>query len=438
VGVVTLTQPDPQEVDARTEDDLARLPDARVVSTGRVRGMGVFLVLIAVAMVFGFGGVKSSDRAAFELNSPPLTTWPATLHMSVRWIAVALGIVTALLGLVLIIRTRKRGSFLLFGIGCILFLWVFLAWAAKGQQLNVIAVLAGTVVAATPLVYGALSGVMCERSGVVNIAIEGQFLAGAFLGAMIASVTHDLWLGMLGGAAAGAIFGALLAFLALRYGADQIIVGVVIVTFCTGLTNFLTGQVLSPHQSLNIGIEYRNWAIFGLSKIPIVGPILFDQNVFIYGAIILLVVIQVALFRTRWGLRVRAVGEHPRAAATVGIHVLSVRYRNVILGGVIAGIGGAFFTIGSTGAFASEMTADLGYVALAAMIFGRWRPYGALGAALLFGFAENLQTFLSLLNVHIPSPFLNMAPYVITIAVVAGLVGRVRPPAADGTPYAKE
>jgi general nucleoside transport system permease protein len=434
VGVVTITEPESPSAESPTGAELA--PDARLVSTGRVRGMGVFLVLIAVAMVFGFGSAKSSVKAAFELNSPPLTTWPGTLHMSVRWVAVTLGIITAVLGLVLIVRSRKRGSFLLFGIGCILFLWVFLAWAAKGTELNVIAVLAGTVVAATPLVYGALSGVMCERSGVVNIAIEGQFLAGAFLGAMIGSATHDLWIGMIAGAFAGAIFGALLAFLALRYGADQIIVGVVIVTFCTGLTNFLTSQVLSPHQNtLNSGIEFRNWAIFGLSKIPIIGPVLFDQNVFIYGAIILLVVIQVALFRTRWGLRVRAVGEHPRAAATVGIHVLSVRYRNVILGGAIAGIGGAFFTIGSTGAFASEMTADLGYVALAAMIFGRWRPYGALGAALLFGFAQNLQTFLSVLGVHIPSPFLNMAPYVITIAVVAGLVGRVRPPAADGTPY---
>jgi ABC-type uncharacterized transport system permease subunit len=433
VGVVTITEPESQSADAASRVDLA--PDARLVSTGRIRGMGVFLVLIAIVMVFGFGSVKSSVKAAFELNSPPLTKWPGTLHMSVRWVAVVLGVITAAIGILLIVRSRKRGSFLLFGIGCILFLWVFLAWAAKGTELNVVAVLAGTVVAATPLVYGALSGVMCERSGVVNIAIEGQFLAGAFLGAMVGSATDDLWLGMLAGAFAGAMFGALLAFLALRYGADQIIVGVVIVTFCTGLTNFLTSQVLSPHQSLNTGITFRNWAIIGLDKIPIVGPVLFDQNVFIYGAIILLVVIQVALFRTRWGLRVRAVGEHPSAAATVGIHVLSVRYRNVILGGVIAGIGGAFFTIGSTGEFASEMTADLGYVALAAMIFGRWRPYGALGAALLFGFAQNLQTFLSLLNVHIPSPFLAMAPYVITIAVVAGLVGRVRPPAADGTPY---
>jgi simple sugar transport system permease protein len=288
-------------------------------------------------------------------------------------------------------------------------------------------------------VFGSLSGVMCERSGVVNIAIEGQFLAGAFLGAMIGSVTGDLWLGVLAGAVAGAIFGWLLAFLTLRYGVDQIIVGVVIVAFCTGLTNFLTEQVLTPDQTtLNSPQTFSPVALPLVDKIPILGPVLFDQNIFVYLAAVLLVLVHVGLFKTRWGLRVRAVGEHPRAAETVGINVIRVRYRNVVLGGVIAGIGGASFTIGSAGEFSSEMTAGLGYVALAAMIFGRWRPFGALGAALLFGFSVSLQSFLAVLNVDVPSPFLAMAPYVITIAVVSGLVGRVRAPAADGVPYSRE
>jgi simple sugar transport system permease protein len=280
-----------------------------------------------------------------------------------------------------------------------------------------------------------MSGMMCERSGVVNIAIEGQFLAGAFLAAMISSATGNLWLGVIAGAAAGGLFGALLAFLALRYGADQIIVGVVIVAFCTGLTNFLTEQVLSTDQSLNAGVTFSSFGIPLLDRVPVLGPALFNQNFFFYGAAVLLVVMHVGLFKTRWGLRARAVGEHPRAAATVGIHVLSVRYQNVIMGGVIAGIGGAWFTVGNVGEFSADMTAGLGYVALAAMIFGRWRPFGALGAALLFGFSVSLQSFLAVLNVGIPSPFLSMAPYVITIAVVCGLVGRVRPPAADGVPY---
>jgi len=241
------------------------------------------------------------------------------------------------------------------------------------------------------------------------------------------------------GAGAGAIFGWLLAFLALRYGADQIIIGVVIDAFALGLTNYLLYEVLTPYQSsLNTGITFSAWKIPLLSKIPIVGPVLFDQNFFVYLAAILLVAVNIGLFRTRWGLRVRSVGEHPRAAETVGLHVIRTRYSNVIIGGALAGIGGAYFTIGSIGEFTTDMSAGLGFVALAAMIFGRWRPYGALGAALLFGFAESLQSVLGVLNVGIPAPFLSMAPYVITIAVVSGLVGRVRPPAADGKPYSRE
>lgn len=413
--------------------------EGRLVSVGRVRGMGVFLLLLAVVMVFGFGlGVPASDHAQFLFAAPPAIN-VAPLDMSVRWVSVALAVVCALLGVALVTRQRARGSYLIFGAGFVCFLWAFLAWAARGNALNFVQMLAETMVAATPLVYGSLSGVLCERAGVVNIAIEGQFLAGAFLGAMLGSATGNLWVGVLAGGVAGAIFGALLAFLALRYGADQIIVGVVIVAFCTGLTNFLTAQVLTPDQStLNSPATFSPFAIPLLSKIPVIGPVLFDQNVFFYGAAVLLVIVHVALFQTRWGLRVRAVGEHPRAAETVGIHVVSVRYRNVILGGVVAGIGGASFTIGSIGEFSAQMTAGLGYVALAAMIFGRWRPFGALGAALLFGFAVSLQSFLAVLNVGIPSPFLSMAPYVITIAVVSGLVGRVRPPAADGVPYSRE
>ena len=320
-------------------------------------------------------------------------------------------------------RPHRRGTYVLFALGVLIFLWSFLSWTARGGDLNFVDLLLESLAYATPLLYGSMSGIMCERSGVVNIAIEGQFLAGAFLGAMISSATNNLWLGVLAGAVAGAIFGGLLAFLALRYGADQIIVGVVIVAFCTGLTNFLTEQVLSPDQNLNQGLTFSPFGIPLLDKIPVLGPALFNQNYFFYGAIVLLVVLQVGLFKTRWGLRSRAVGEHPRAAETVGIHVLSVRYRNVVLGGVIAGIGGAWFTIGNVGEFSAEMTAGLGYVALAAMIFGRWRPFGALGAALLFGFSVSLQSFLAVLNVGIPSPFLSMAPYVITIAVVSGWSG---------------
>ena len=413
-------------------------PEGRIVSVARVRGMGIFLLLLSIVTFWSLGlSVPANVKATFLLSAPP-ALGVAPLSMPVRWVVVPLALVCALFGVTLCVRTHGRGSYLLFSLGVLAFLWAFLVWVARGADLNFVALVAESLAYSTPLLYGSMSGIMCERSGVVNIAIEGQFLAGAFLGAMVSSATGNLWLGVLSGAAAGALFGLLLAFLALRYGADQIIVGVVIVAFSTGLTNFLTAQVLSPDQNLNSGATFSLLGIPLLDKIPVIGPALFRQNVFFYGAVALLVVIHIGLFKTRWGLRSRAVGEHPRAAETVGIHVLSVRYRNVVLGGVIAGIGGAWFTIGNVGEFSAGMTAGLGYVALAAMIFGRWRPFGALAAALLFGFSVSLQSFLAVLNVNIPSPFLSMAPYVITIAVVSGLVGRVRPPAADGVPYSRE
>jgi simple sugar transport system permease protein len=344
--------------------------------------------------------------------------------------------VTAALGVWLVVRRRTRGSYLVFSLGVVLFLWSFLAWAARNNELNLVGMIGVTLISAVPIIFGSMSGVMCERSGVINVAIEGQFLMGAFIAAMIASASGDLWLGLVCGAIAGGLLGGLLAFLSLRYAADQIIVGIVINAFALGLTNYLTDTLLVPYQNtLNSGPIFGPVAIPLLDKIPIVGPDVFDQNIFVYIAIVLLVALTTGLFRTRWGLRVRAVGEHPEAAETVGIHVLTVRYRNVIWGGVIAGIGGAAFTIGSTGEFSSDMTAGLGFVALAAMIFGRWRPYGGLLAALLFGFSNSLQATLSVLNVPINPNILVMAPYLITIAVVSGLVGRVRPPANDGKPY---
>ncbi len=401
--------------------------------------MGIFLGVLAVVMAWPFGlSVGAKVRTTFLMGAAPaLNVSPIT--MPVRWVSFGLALGCLALSAFLVAQPRGRGRYLIFGLGVVLFIWSLLAWAARNQDLNFVQLLAETLGSTTPLVYGSLSGILCERSGVVNIAIEGQFLAGAFLGAMIGSATNVLWLGVVAGALAGGIFGALLAFLTLRYGGDQIIIGVVIVAFCTGLTNYLTEQVLTPDQAtLNTGGTFSPVGIPLLDKIPIAGPVLFYQNVFVYGAAILLVVVHVGLFFTRWGLRTRAVGEHPRAAETVGIHVLAVRYRNVILGGIVAGIGGASFTIGSIGEFSAGMTAGLGYVALAAMIFGRWRPFGALGAALLFGFVVSLQSFLQVLNVGIPSAFLSMAPYVITILVVCGLVGRVRAPAADGVPYRRE
>jgi ABC-type uncharacterized transport system permease subunit len=414
-------------------DEQVAAPLERIVSIARVRGLGVFLLLLALVMLLPFGlEVPASTKATFSLTEAPAVSVP-DLVMSVHFVSVGLAIACGALGAVLVLRRRARGAYLVFAVGV-----MFLLWVDRDNSLSFVGLLSETLISTTPIVYGSLSGVLCERAGVVNIAIEGQFLFGAFLAAVVASATGSIWAGVAAGAAAGVLFGWLLAFLTLRYGADQIIVGVLIDAFALGFTNFMLEQVLSPHENLNSPGTFSNVAIPGLSKIPILGPTLFDQNVFVYAAAVLLVVVNLGLFRTRWGLRVRAVGEHPRAAATVGIHVVSVRYRNVLLGGLVAGLGGASFTIGSTGQFSSDMSAGLGFVALAAMIFGRWRPYGALGAALLFGFARSLVSFLGVLNVSIPAPILSMSPYLLTIAVVAGLVGRVRAPGADGVPYTLE
>jgi len=298
--------------------------------------------------------------------------------------------------------------------------------------------LQSTVLLSVPIAFGALSGVLCERSGVINIGIEGMLLTAAFMAGIGASAASNLWLGLVLAAAVGGFLGWILAVLAIRYRVDQIIAGTFINLLALGLTNYLYVRVLEPHPDLNDPGTFTKIKVPFLSKIPVLGPILFNQNIFVYLLLIIIVAVHVGLFYTRWGLRVRAVGEHPEAADTVGIRVLFTRYRNVILGGIVAGIGGAFFTLGAIGRFDQDTTSGRGFIGLAAMIFGRWNPVGAFMAALVFGFADSLQTKLSILRVPIPSQFLLMAPYLVTIAVVAGLVRRARPPAADGRPYVKE
>jgi simple sugar transport system permease protein len=305
--------------------------------------------------------------------------------------------------------------------------------------MNLTGVLESTVERAVPIVFGALSGVLCERAGVVNIAIEGMLLSGAFVSAVVASVTGNPWLGIGAAVLAGALIAGLLAVLVIRYRVDQIIAGFFINILVTGLTGFLSVRVLQPYdEALNRPEILGPIPIPLLSDIPILGQVLFNHTFFVYALFALIAIIHFGLFYTRWGLRVRAVGEHPKAADTVGINVYWVRYSNVILGGMVAGLGGAYFTIGSTGGFEREMTAGRGYIGLAAMIFGGWNPIGSFLAGLVFGFADAIQSRFSILSIGIPSEFLLMVPYVVTIIVVAGLVGRARAPAADGKPYIKE
>jgi ABC-type uncharacterized transport system permease subunit len=314
----------------------------------------------------------------------------------------------------------------------------FLSWAAAGGTIPVVGLLGGALALAVPLVFGALGGVLGERAGVVNIAIDGQLLAGAFAAAMIGSLADSVWAGVLGAMAAGVLVALILGVFAITYFVDQVIVGVVLNVLVIGVTSFMFSQVLAPNTAkLNTPPRFSQWSVPVLGDIPLIGPILFRQTPIVYLLYVAVVVVTFALYRTRWGLRLRAVGEHPKAADTVGINVNRTRYRTVLIAGAIAGTGGAFYTLVSVSQFNREMTGGAGYIALAAVIFGKWDPIKATLAALLFGFASNLQGILSVLGSPVPSQFMLMLPYVVTIFAVAGLVGRSRSPAAVGLPYRK-
>jgi len=345
-----------------------------------------------------------------------------------------------LLATLSLVRLGRGWRRLLVGLVLFLFVISLLAWSDGGQSIpfNVVNLLSGTLSDSIPIMLGALTGVICSTSGVINIAIEGQLLFGAFCAAIATSVTGSLWLGLLCGALAGSLVGALLALFAIAYTVDQVVLGVVLNSLMLGLTGYLYNAIMVPYgNTLNNPSTFNPVKIPLLGDIPIIGPVFFDATVFLYITYVVLAGVQVGLFRTRWGLRTRAVGEHPVAADTVGIRVLAMRYRNVIASGLIAGIGGAYFTIGSVGSFGPNMSSGEGYIALAAMIFGRYTPTGAVLAALLFGFTTQMQSIMSSINVPIQSNLLLLTPYVVTIVVVAGLVGKVRGPRSEGVPYIK-
>ncbi|MFC9561179.1 ABC transporter permease [Agromyces sp. NPDC056965] len=373
----------------------------------------------------------SSPTDAVQLPEVTVPTMPAL------WtVVVLLAAVTAYSAW--LVASKKRVPLWTIVVFAILFMFGFLTWAAAGASLPMIGLLFGSLSLAVPLIFGSLAGVLGERVGVINIAIEGQLLAGAFTAAVVASITGQPWFGLIAAMVAGMLVAFVLAAFAIKYFVDQVIVGVVLNVLVTGLTSFFFSQVLAPNAALlNTPPRFDRWPIPVLGDIPIIGPVFFRQTVVVYLMYIAVAVVYVGLFHTKWGLRLRAVGEHPQAADTVGINVNRTRFWNVALAGAIAGLGGTFFTIGSGIAFNKEMTAGAGFIALAAVIFGQWDPIKATLAALLFGFASNLQNTLSVIGSPVPSEFMLMLPYVVTIFAVAGLVGKVRGPAAAGKPYIK-
>ena len=410
-------------------------------STPRTRLVPSIVLIIAglaIVLLFGrniqpglqstFGLTPQGDSNVIPIPDLVLPAQPAIY---------VLALVTIFLGAWQLAR-GIRSTNLLVGLVAFCYVAAFLVWAAMGRSMDLVGMMNTSLVRATPIALAALCGVVSERAAVVNIGIEGIMLLSAMTSVMLASLTHNLYLGLLAGMLTGMFVAALHAILVIQFRVDQIISGVAVNIVGAGASSFISNRYLQISNTLNNSGVFPNLAIPGLVKIPILGPVLFENNIMVYLMLILVAVTFVVLFYTRWGLRTRAVGEHPKAADTLGINVYMMRYVNVILGGMIAGMGGAYFTIGSVGRFDKLMTAGKGFIGLAAMIFGNWNPIGALGSSLIFGFADSLQIKMQILSIPIPTEFLQMAPYIVTIVVLAGLVGRVHTPAADGTPYVKQ
>ncbi len=406
---------------------------------------GVAMIVAGLITFFGWGLGAKNGEAAFQV-SQPFDRWHVPdLRFPGGAAAMIMGVIIVALGVgELAIGYKKRQMRWAVAITIALFVIAFLCWATTGNPQNPLSLtglLTQTMVSSIPFILGALCGIVCERSGVINVAIEGQMLLGAFTGALFASSAGNLGIGIVGALFGGVVIAVLLALFAIRYLVNQVVLGVVLNTLALGLTNLGFHSIMqSDPDTYNAGLTLNPIKIPLLGDIPIIGQALFDVNIIVYITYGLIVAVDVGLFRTRWGLRTRAVGEHPKAADTVGIKVRRTRYRNVILAGLISGLAGAMLTIGGSGQFNSNISSGKGFIALAAVIFGRWSPRGAVAAALLFGFTDELQTQLTAITppLTIPSAFLAMLPYLATVVAVAGFVGRVQAPAADGQPYVKE
>jgi ABC-type uncharacterized transport system permease subunit len=417
--------------------------ERKALRAARIRGvilaaLGLFALQLsfntmAVPATFSFWIVKQGGDAM-------------TLATQVGYIWIVTGVLTTVIGILQLVRGASfpwRRALLL-----LVPFWIVgaLAGLLAGKTANMTGVLAGTLNLAAPISLGAFAGIISERSGMANIAIEGKFLIGACAASVAASVTMlilgpgvtpivGVLVGILAAMLSAALVSLLLAWLGIRWKVDQIIAGIVINIGAVGITNFLFLRILSKQTQFNTPPTIEAIKIPLLSDIPVLGPLMFSGSPYLYIAIAVMLGFAYMLFKTRWGLRLRASGEKPSAAGTVGIDVIKIRYRAMLVAGLMAGLAGSSLSLASAGSFQMQMSAGRGFIALAAVIFGAWNPIYAFGAALVFAFADNSQTLLSALGVDVPPQLLNSVPYVVTIIVVAGVVGRVRGPAAAGQPY---
>lgn len=395
---------------------------------------------IASIILIFFGILGKGETVAFQISTAKELVKLPTIDVVSKDLGTIAGLILIAISayaFFLVWKNTKVSIWysLLFGAIALLAL---LGWLAADNVVPVAFILGAALVLAVPIMLGAMAGVMSERVGVVNIAIEGQLLTGAFMAAVISTITGNQILGLVSAMITAAFFSAVLAIFSVRFLAQQIIVGVVLNVLAIGVTNFLYQQWLTEDAAAtNAPGTLPIISIPFLSQIPILGPVLFENRITVYLAIIIVLVLWLVLFKTKLGLRARAVGEHPLAADTVGINVGRTRFWWVTLGGLLAGLGGATLTIGNAGAFGREMSGGLGFIALAVVILGRWHPLYAASAALLFGFSIILRIWANQVSPGIPTNFITMVPYLVTLIAVIGFVGRSRPPAADGIPYVK-
>ncbi|HVU12699.1 MAG TPA: ABC transporter permease [Phototrophicaceae bacterium] len=406
----------------------------------RMNIFSVLFILIGAWMLLGgraIGGAVITKLTFGEgLPELPVPTMAFTLVVGVLYL---LGGIVGLIPGERLYRIKWVWLF----VNGVLIVPAVLIIAAAGNSTNVTVMFQVSVRLATPIVLGALAGIWCERSGVVNIAIEGMMLTGACFGFVafvllvpsVGTPTAQL-LGVIIAVLSGGAMALLHGWLSITFKTDQVVSGTVINILALGVTSFVRRQVLLSSTAGRETLPIINIPV--LSNIPILGPVFFQGQPIFYSMFILLIVTHVVLFYTRWGLRTRAVGENPRAADTLGINVQRNRWINVFIGGLIAGLAGAWFSLETTGGFDDNMTSGRGFIALAAMIFGKYTPIGAFGGGLLFGFSDALGQRFQFLGVPVPPQFLQMVPYVITIVVLAGLVGKAVAPKADGIPYEKE
>lgn len=398
-----------------------------------------FFIFGALALVmFGFRGYNEDVLISWASSGTPSLLPDVTLNSQV------LGIVTGVLMLsiaavsVWLAVQRKKTSWHLMVVFGLLFLLALLGWTGAGDRIPVVYLLTGAIAFSVPVVLGALAGAIGERAGVTNIAIEGQLLMGAFSAAFIATITGNLMLGVFAGVVSGALVGMLLAVFTVKYHVDQIIVGVVVNVLVAGLTSYLYSQVMTENErAFNFPGTLDVIAIPGLKHIPVLGPVLFEQRITVYLMFLLVPLLTIYLYKTRGGLRLRAVGEHPLAADTVGINVNRTRFWVVTWAGLLAGLGGVALSIGMVGGFVRDMSAGQGYIALACVILGRWNPLAASAAAFLFGFSRQFGVWASQAGATIPADLIKMIPYVVTLIAVGGFVGRSIAPAAINKPYVK-